>query len=73
MSSATQGEKTHYPSTSRLPRLSIKTDVQRLLLSSQESIWIVCKYGQCSKCSCQAYQGSDQVCGNCGHNYDAHY
>jgi hypothetical protein len=33
-------------------------------------------YGRCSQCSCQAYQNSykgDNMCGNCGHNYGAHY
>ena len=30
-------------------------------------------YGQCSQCRCPGYQGNQQVCGNCGHNYGAHW
>jgi hypothetical protein len=30
-------------------------------------------YGSCSRCHCQAYEGNDVVCRNCGHAYDDHY
>ena len=30
-------------------------------------------YGQCSQCRCQGYSGSQHVCQNCGHNYQAHW
>ncbi len=44
-----------------------------LSLHIKEKFHVVCGYGQCSKYACQAYQGNDQVCGNCGHSYQAHY
>jgi hypothetical protein len=28
--------------------------------------------GYCWKCKCQAYQGNQNVCDNCGHNYTDH-
>jgi len=30
-------------------------------------------YGKCSKCNCPAYEGNQNVCDNCGHNYSAHW
>jgi hypothetical protein len=30
-------------------------------------------YGRCSKCECRRYEGNRDCCGNCGHNYSAHY
>jgi hypothetical protein len=30
-------------------------------------------YGSCSRCACNAYEGNDYVCTNCGHSYDDHY
>jgi hypothetical protein len=30
-------------------------------------------YGRCSLCNCPAYAGQAEVCGNCGHNYAAHW
>jgi hypothetical protein len=30
-------------------------------------------YGRCSQCACQAYQGTGQICANCGHNYSTHW
>jgi hypothetical protein len=32
-------------------------------------------YGACSVsgCHCQAYQGQDNTCVNCGHNYSMHW
>jgi hypothetical protein len=30
-------------------------------------------YGRCSVCPCPAYTGSQWVCENCGHNYQAHW
>jgi hypothetical protein len=30
-------------------------------------------YGACSKCSCQAYMGSGDLCENCQHNYSFHW
>jgi hypothetical protein len=30
-------------------------------------------YGSCSRCPCQAYEGSDVACNNCGHAYHDHY
>ena len=30
-------------------------------------------YGRCSKCECKRYEGNRDCCGNCGHNYSAHY
>lgn len=41
--------------------------------NQKEYSGVICGYGQCSKCSCQAYEGNYQVCGNCGHSYDSHY
>ena len=32
-----------------------------------------CGYGACSQCSCQAYMGSGDLCGNCHHNYSFHW
>jgi hypothetical protein len=31
-------------------------------------------YGNCtvSGCECPAFMGEDQLCGNCGHNYEFH-
>ena len=31
--------------------------------------WGACTY---SGCLCQAFSGSGDLCGNCGHNYDEH-
>jgi hypothetical protein len=33
-------------------------------------------YGQCSLCACQGFTAdyrNNNVCGNCGHNYQAHW
>jgi hypothetical protein len=30
-------------------------------------------YGRCSQCNCPAYQGQQNTCENCGHNYGAHW
>jgi hypothetical protein len=30
-------------------------------------------YGRCSQCNCPAYAGQQETCGNCGHNYAAHW
>ena len=30
-------------------------------------------YGRCSVCNCPGYAGSGNTCGNCGHNYQAHW
>ena len=30
-------------------------------------------YGRCSSCDCKAFEGSDNYCDNCGHNYSRHY
>lgn len=30
-------------------------------------------YGPCSKDNCPAYQGSADLCGNCGHHYRDHW
>jgi hypothetical protein len=30
-------------------------------------------YGACSRCSCQAFEGSENVCTNCGHNFYDHW
>jgi|GEM_PF-5184186 len=32
-----------------------------------------CAYGSCSRCACQAFEGNDYVCENCGHSYSAHW
>jgi hypothetical protein len=34
-----------------------------------------CGYGACavSGCNCRAYEGRDNTCGNCGHNYERHW
>jgi hypothetical protein len=34
---------------------------------------VVDGYGSCSRCYCQAYEGNDVTCRNCGHAYDDHY
>lgn len=63
----------HNNVTSRLSPLSIYSYTTYLLLSEKEGANVICGYTQCSKCKCQAYEGSGQVCGNCGHSYNAHY
>jgi len=30
-------------------------------------------YGACYRCPCQAFEGSGDVCSNCGHNYHDHF
>jgi hypothetical protein len=30
-------------------------------------------YGRCYKCSCCTYEGQQNQCANCGHNYEDHY
>jgi hypothetical protein len=30
-------------------------------------------FGACSKCSCQSYMGSGDLCENCQHNYSFHW
>ena len=30
-------------------------------------------YGACSKCNCPGFEGSQDTCGNCGHNYTTHW
>jgi hypothetical protein len=30
-------------------------------------------WGRCSECNCQQYQGTTNICDNCGHNYAAHW
>ncbi len=30
-------------------------------------------YGSCYKCYCQAFEGSDWQCSNCGHHFDDHW
>ncbi len=30
-------------------------------------------YGRCSKCNCQEYAGTSNICDNCGHNYGLHW
>jgi hypothetical protein len=32
-----------------------------------------CGYGACSQCSCTAYLGNGDLCGNCQHNYSFHW
>lgn len=32
-----------------------------------------CGYGACSQCTCKAYMGSGDICGNCNHNYSFHW
>lgn len=34
---------------------------------------IVFGYGSCSKCACQKFEGNENVCTNCSHNYRDHY
>ncbi len=29
-------------------------------------------YGRCYSCDCKAFEGSDNYCDNCGHNYSRH-
>ena len=42
---------------------------------SPEEIPAHAGYGACSVsgCHCQAYQGQDYTCVNCGHNYSMHW
>jgi hypothetical protein len=54
-------------------RSNSSDSLARLSLEVKGNYHVTCGYGQCSKCACQAYEGNDQVCGNCGHNYQAHY
>lgn len=66
--------------TSDLPRAIrsslLSPSLEIFFQNKQEEKPPQCGYGRCSQCACQAFQnaydGSD-MCGNCGHNFDAHW
>jgi hypothetical protein len=43
-------------------------------VKNQEATEVQAGYGTCTVtgCDCPAFMGQDQLCGNCGHNYEMH-
>jgi hypothetical protein len=54
-------------------RLFLNPSLKILLRNKQKNNSVRCGYDRCGQCGCQGFQGSQNMCGNCGHNFDAHY
>jgi hypothetical protein len=54
-------------------RLFFNPSLEILLRNKQENNSVQCGYGRCGQCGCKAFQGSQDMCENCGHNFGAHW